>query len=66
MEKLLIGLGVVVVVALAFGLSWGIVCGLVKLVTLCFGWTFNLAYATGIWIILLIANGSIKISMSSD
>lgn len=37
-----------------YALSWIITCGLIKLVTLCFGWTFSWSIATGIWIMLCI------------
>lgn len=43
------------IVALTGGLSWIITCGLVYLVTLCFGWTFKWAIATGIWLIMILA-----------
>ena len=39
---------------LAFALSWIITCGLVKLITWCFGWTFSWAIATGIWALTLL------------
>ena len=46
-------------------LSWIATCGLIKLITLCFGWAFSWAIATGIWIVLVIlesifCNGSSK------
>ena len=37
------------------GLSWIITCGLVKLVTMCFGWTFDWLIATGIWLVMILA-----------
>ena len=39
---------------LAIGFSWISVCGIVKLITLCFGWTFSWPIATGVWLILLL------------
>lgn len=49
----------------AYALSWIATCGLIKLITLCFGWAFSWAIATGIWIVLVIlksifCNGSSK------
>lgn len=32
--------------------SWLITCGIIWLITLCFGLTFSWAIATGIWLIL--------------
>ena len=48
------------VVALIIGMillgavSWLITVGIVKLITLCFGWKFSLLMATGVWLILLV------------
>lgn len=36
------------------GINWGVVCGLVKLITLCFGLGYSLPIATGIWLILIL------------
>lgn len=43
---------IIAIVGGAFGVSWIATCGLVKLITLCFGWTFSWAWATGVWLIL--------------
>lgn len=55
----------VLFIIFVYALSWIITCGLIKLVTLCFGWAFSWAIATGIWIVLVIlesifCNGSSK------
>ena len=39
------------VFALACGLSWILTCGIIKLITMCFGWTFSWLTSTGIWLI---------------
>lgn len=44
-----------IIVALIYALSWIVTCGIIWLVTLCFGWTFNWAIATGVWILILLA-----------
>lgn len=36
-------------------ISWGVVVGIIKLITLCFGWEFSLPVATGIWLIMMLA-----------
>lgn len=41
---------VMVVIIGGYGLSWLLTCGLIKLITLCFGWKFSWAIATGIWL----------------
>lgn len=38
---------------LALEASWLITCGIVKLITLCFGLTFKWSVATGVWLTLL-------------
>lgn len=45
----------VLVFLLLGGVSWIITCGIVKLITLCFGWTFDWLIATGIWLVMILA-----------
>lgn len=35
-----------------YAVSWIATCGIVKLLTMCFGWTFSWPIATGVWLIL--------------
>lgn len=44
------------IILIVFGLSWLITCGLVKLITMCFGWPFSWAVATGVWLIMFLWN----------
>ena len=39
---------------IAYAIIWLVTCGIIKLITLCFGWTFSWLIATGIWLILLL------------
>lgn len=39
---------------LMVGGSWLAICGLIKLITLCFGWVFTWKIATGIWLIMIL------------
>lgn len=51
------GLGILAVTMILvgiYGLSWIITCGIIKLITLCFGLTFKWSWATGIWLVMLI------------
>lgn len=41
-------------------ISWLITVGLVKLVTLCFGWAFSWLIATGIWLLFILIRTCIK------
>ena len=34
--------------------DWLVICGALKLITLCFGLTFSWLWATGIWLVILI------------
>lgn len=42
------------VLIVCYALSWIVTCGIIKLITLCFGWTFSWAIATGVWLVLCI------------
>lgn len=39
----------------ACGISWIFTCGVIKLITMCFGWTFSWGIATGVWLIMYLA-----------
>ena len=43
-------------IAALYTISWAIACGLIYLITLCFGWTFKWSIATGIWLIICAFN----------
>lgn len=49
-----VALVVIVILALAYGVSWIATCGIIKLITMCFGLTFKWSIATGIWLVILI------------
>ena len=44
----------VLIVIVSYTLSWLINCGIIKLITMCFGLTFKWSIATGIWLIIII------------
>ena len=46
------GLIAFIIIAALYGLSWIITCGIIKLITVCFGWTFKWSIATGIWLVM--------------
>ena len=60
MAVILIGLLVVLFHAFVLGISWIATCGLIKLITMCFGWTFSWPIATGVWLIWLAFNTIFK------
>lgn len=47
-----------------YGLSWIVTCGLIKLITMCFGWTFKWPIATGIWLIICILRSIFKTTVN--
>lgn len=47
-------------IILATVISWAFICGLLKLIALCFGIAFNLAIATGIWLLICLIRGVLK------
>ena len=69
MEKFIAALLTFLIVALGFiiikGISWIITCGIIKLITLCFGLNFSWGIATGIWLVILILKSIFKVNVSS-
>lgn len=58
-DTLAIVLGVlcaILLLIMTLGLSWLMICGFVKLITLCFGWSFSWLVATGIWLLIFMFN----------
>lgn len=48
------GFGVLLAVVAIYALSWIVTCGIIKLITMCFGLTFSWGMATGIWLIWIL------------
>ena len=53
-----VGFLIGLIIALLTGgfISWLITCGVIKVITLCFGLTFSWPVATGIWLCLTLLN----------
>lgn len=60
LKKVLTWIFIALYVALILGISWIGSCGVIYLVTLCFGWTYKWSVATGIWLILLFVTPLLK------
>jgi hypothetical protein len=45
---------------LFYGLSWIVTCGIIKLITMCFGLAFKWSVATGIWLIIVLLQSIFK------
>lgn len=56
---------VIVTMILLYGLSWIVTCGLIKLITLCFGFTFRWSIATGIWLIICILRSIFQVTVKN-
>lgn len=62
----IVALIVIVLLAVAYGISWIVTCGVIKLITMCFGWTFKWSVATGIWLIICLAKGIFNVTVKTD
>ena len=58
-------LAVIVILAVCYGLSWIVTCGIIKLITMCFGWTFKWSVATGIWLIICLLQSIFKVTVKN-
>lgn len=53
-------IAVIIIIILAYAVSWIVTCGIIKLITLCFGWTFRWSVSTGIWLTFILARTVFK------
>ena len=60
-----VALVVIGILAFAYGLSWIVTCGIIKLITMCFGWTFKWSIATGIWLIICILRSIFNVTVKN-
>lgn len=60
-----VALAVIGLVVLLYGISWIATCGIIKLITICFGLTFKWSVATGIWLVICLLQGIFKSNSSS-
>lgn len=56
MKKMILTMVALVAIVALFGASWGICCGLLKLISMCFGLNFSIKVATGIWLVIIFVN----------
>lgn len=50
----------IIFIVVAFGFSWIVTCGVIKLITMCFGLQFKWSIATGIWLVMCLARTVFK------
>ncbi len=51
---------VIALMVLFYGLSWIVTCGIIKLITMCFGLAFKWSVASGIWLIIVLLQSIFK------
>lgn len=54
---------VLLILAACYGLSWIVTCGIIKLITMCFGLTFKWSIATGIWLVICILRSIFNVTV---
>ena len=57
---------VILLLAVCYGISWIVTCGIIKPITMCFGWEFSWAVATGIWLIICILKSIFNVTVKKD
>lgn len=57
---------VILLLAVCYGISWIVTCGIIKLITMCFGWKFSWAIATGFWLIICILKSIFNVTVKKD
>lgn len=57
---------IILCLAILLGISWIITCGIIKLITMCFGLEFSWAISTGIWLVILILKSIFKVTVKKD
>ena len=57
---------VVLCLAILLGMSWIVTCGLIKLITMCFGLEFSWPVATGIWLIMIMLRNILNATVKKD
>lgn len=56
---------VILIIAALYDVSWIVTCGIIKLITMCFGWTFKWSIATGIWLIICILRSIFNVTVKN-
>lgn len=58
--------GAILIVAAIFAFSWVVTCGIIKLITVCFGLKFSWKVATGIWLVMFLIRGLFSITVKKN
>ena len=57
---------VILLLAVCYGISWIATCGIIKLITMCFGWEFSWAISTGIWLTIWMLKSIFNVTVKKD
>lgn len=49
-------IGVILGIIIAYAIGWIVTCGIIKLITMCFGWEFSWGVSTGVWLLFVLFN----------
>lgn len=63
------GIAILIIIAILvaiYGISWIITCGIIKLITMCFGLTFKWNIATGIWFVILLLKEIFSVTVNTQ
>ena len=55
----------ILIIAVCYGLSRIVTCGIIKLITMCFGWTFKWSVATGNWLVMCLLQSIFKVTVKN-
>ena len=66
MSKFLAVILSIIVVGGIYGISWIGTCGIIKLITMCFGLQFKWSIATGIWLIICLTRGIFRVTVNKN
>lgn len=56
---------IAIIYIVMYGISWIMTCGIIKLITMCFGWDFTWSIATGVWLIICILKSIFSITINN-
>ena len=46
-----------------YALSYLVTCGIIYLITLCFGWSFSWLVASGVWLVMLLLKNVFNVTV---
>ena len=62
----IVAIFIILILAFCIGMSWIITCGIIKLITMCFGWEFSWTVSTGIWLIMIMMRNILNATVKKD